>query len=299
MLSSRPSRVLRTQIGDVQGKTFDFGGHQASAFLGIPYAQPPVGELRFKKPLPARPWKGVRQCTQFGSNCPYRNPTHKLTSSEDCLFLNVFVPECSKEEEPPKDLPVMFYIHGGGFMLDSSTMLGCENIARYVCKKGVIVVTINYRLGIFGFLSLDSKECPGNFGLWDMTLALQWAFCEHRGVRRRQAEHHRLWAECRFVFSLLSFPFIPRVQEPLPLTTLTLSPHSRDLFQKAMMFAGTSHCDFVNLHWDEYGREFALEFAKFHGFADNAAHSEDERNAALLVFYRKAKARDSGVGWVV
>jgi carboxylesterase type B len=69
---------------------------------------------------------------------------------------------------------VLFYIHGGGFLLDSSTILGDENICKYMSYRGLIVVTVNYRLGFFGFLALDSEKSPGNYALWDMTLALKW-----------------------------------------------------------------------------------------------------------------------------
>ncbi|KAI6179542.1 Carboxylic ester hydrolase [Aphelenchoides besseyi] len=275
---TRPSRVVKTQIGDVQGKTFDFGnGRVASSYLGIPYAQPPIGDLRFKKPLPAKKWTGVRKCTEFATHCYYRNPTHQLRPSEDCLFLNVFVPE----KETLTDLPVLFYIHGGGFMLDSSSTLGCENICKYLCAaKDVIVVTINYRLGIFGFLSLDPTEVPGNYGLWDMTLALQWV---HDNIEAFGGSNKRITCFGQSAGSVA-------------VDYLSLSPHSRDLFQQAMMFAGTSHCDFISFDWDEYGREFALEHAKFHGFVDKPEYSVDERNAALLAFYRRAKARDLALG---
>ncbi|KAI6203650.1 Carboxylic ester hydrolase [Aphelenchoides besseyi] len=261
---TRPSRVVKTQIGDVQGKTFDFGnGRVASSYLGIPYAQPPIGDLRFKKPLPAKKWTGVRKCTEFATHCYYRNPTHQLRPSEDCLFLNVFVPE----KEALTDLPVLFYIHGGGFMLDSSSTLGCENICKYLCAaKDVIVVTINYRLGLFGFLSLDPTEVPGNYGLWDMTLALQWV---HDNIEAFGGSNKRITC---------------------------FGQSAGNLFQQAMMFAGTSHCDFISFDWDEYGREFALEHAKFHGFVDKPEYSADERNAALLTFYRRAKARDLALG---
>lgn len=145
-----------------------------AAFKGIPYAAPPVGPLRFALPQPAPAWSGTRDATKFGPVCP--QPAGPLRGSgevsEDCLNLNVWTPASNRGAK----LPVMFWIHGGGFFGGTGATYDGEALAR----KGVVVVTINYRLGPLGFLSHPelSAESPrktsGNQGLHDQILALAW-----------------------------------------------------------------------------------------------------------------------------
>ncbi|KAM3956436.1 uncharacterized protein ACR2FA_009599 [Aphomia sociella] len=147
----------------------EYGGKFYS-FKGIPYAQPPVGELRFKAPRPPKPWSGVRNAKKHGSISYQVNFAidHDPVGSEDCLYLNVYSPEINSR----KPLPVMFYIHGGGFLSGSGDddQLGPEFLVRHE----VILVTINYRLGALGFLCLDTEEIPGNAGMKDQVAALRW-----------------------------------------------------------------------------------------------------------------------------
>ena len=147
-------------------------------YKGIPYAAPPVGDLRWKAPLPVKAWTGVRECTEFGNAEPQPNYLEmaygfKLSkTSEDCLYLNVYVPA----KRTSGKLPVMVWIHGGGFMLGEGATYDGENLARL----GAIVVTINYRLGVFGFfahpaLSQQSGTgVSGNYGMLDQIAALKW-----------------------------------------------------------------------------------------------------------------------------
>ncbi|KAJ8687539.1 hypothetical protein QAD02_023333 [Eretmocerus hayati] len=139
------------------------------AFKGIPYAQVPVGELRFRDSVPPKPWTGVKNATEFGPNClQFDLMTRKIVGSEDCLYLNVYTKFVSSK----KLYPVMFYIHGGGFYFGSGddTYYGAD----YLMRKDIVLVTINYRLGIFGFLNLEDELAPGNQGLKDQIMALQW-----------------------------------------------------------------------------------------------------------------------------
>ncbi|XP_068617509.1 esterase B1-like [Battus philenor] len=146
-------------------------GGQYYSFKGIPYAEPPIGDLRFKAPQPKKPWNGVREAKKFGPKS-YQVDVHIPTSppigSEDCLYLNIYTPEIN----PVNPLPVMFYIHGGGLLSGSGDddMYGPEFLVRH----GVILVTINYRLEVLGFLCLDTEEVPGNAGMKDQVLALKW-----------------------------------------------------------------------------------------------------------------------------
>ncbi|EDV37676.1 uncharacterized protein Dana_GF11292 [Drosophila ananassae] len=142
------------------------------SFLGIPFAQPPVGELRFKNPKPATAWNGVRDAGTAMDSCLQRNyfiDGWPILGSEDCLYLNVYRPK----EETSTLLPVMVYVHSGGFFSGSAHPIGSG--PEYLMDAGgVIVVTISYRVGPFGFLSTGDEHMPGNFGLKDQRLALQW-----------------------------------------------------------------------------------------------------------------------------
>ncbi|KAK4306813.1 hypothetical protein Pmani_021398 [Petrolisthes manimaculis] len=134
-------------------------------FLSIPYAQPPVDHLRFKDPLPVLPWDGDLDASHFPPPCDQL----VLLGNEDCLYLNVYTPEDALTIDYP--IPVMAYIHGGGFVIGSSELYdGFEALV----DRGVIVVQMQYRLGIFGFLSTEDEAAPGNQGLRDQTLALTW-----------------------------------------------------------------------------------------------------------------------------
>jgi para-nitrobenzyl esterase len=166
-----------TDGGKVQGTLSSDG--QVRAFLGIPYAAPPVGPLRWKPPQPAAKWPGVRSATSFGPRCmqaPLNSDMVFRDSglSEDCLTLNVWTP-AEKNSAP---LPVMVWIYGGGF--DTGGTSEPRQDGEHLAHKGVIVVSMNYRLGIFGFFALPSlaAESPnhaaGNYGLMDQLAAIDW-----------------------------------------------------------------------------------------------------------------------------
>jgi len=168
---------VRTDAGEVEGKTTSDG--KVQEFLGIPFAAPPVGDLRWKEPQPVKPWKGVRQATEFGARCMQGNVFGDMNfrdsgPSEDCLYLNVWTPDVSSKAK----LPVMVWIYGGGFQAGATSEPRQDG--QFLAHKGVVVVSMNYRLGIFGFFSHPelSKESPhfasGNYGLMDQTAALQW-----------------------------------------------------------------------------------------------------------------------------
>ncbi|KAJ8723106.1 hypothetical protein PYW08_003018 [Mythimna loreyi] len=167
------SVVVKVEQGSLKGEILQrtTGNGEYCSFKGIPYAAPPVGELRFMDPQPALPWKGERDAINHGPICPQiQINTNKYISgaAEDCLFLNVYTPTV----KPKVPLPVMVYIHGGFFVIGSgnSDRLGPD----FLLDHDVVLVTINYRLGVLGFLSLDIKEAPGNAGLKDQVAALNW-----------------------------------------------------------------------------------------------------------------------------
>lgn len=162
-----------TRYGVVTGKQSGRGA--VSEFLGIPYAKPPVGELRYAAPQAPEAWDGEKACTEFGPSCIQPAPhggalTYEI--SEDCLYLNVFTPAQRAGEK----LPVLFWIYGGGFTGGSSA--DPEMSGERLCEKGVVVVTVNYRCGVMGFMALPELEQKNgrvvNAGILDQIAALHW-----------------------------------------------------------------------------------------------------------------------------
>jgi para-nitrobenzyl esterase len=168
------SPQVKIDTGKLQGKS----DGKVEAFLGIPYAAPPVGDLRWKPPMRPAKWKGARKATEFGSRCMqtrvfddmiFRDPG----ISEDCLFLNVWTPTKRSGK-----LPVMVWVYGGGFVAGATSEPRQDG--TNLAKEGVVVVSMNYRLGIFGFfahpdLARESgRNAAGNYGLLDQVAALEW-----------------------------------------------------------------------------------------------------------------------------
>ena len=171
--SSTPT--VKTANGVVEGTVEQSG---VSSFKGIPFAAPPIGELRWKEPQPVKNWAGKRDTKQFGSHGMQTKVFGDMGfrtkgMSEDCLYLNVWSPSTTK-----KSLPVLVYFYGGGFVA------GDGSEARYdgesMATKGIVAVTVNYRLGVFGFMAHPelTKESPhnasGNYGMLDQATALKW-----------------------------------------------------------------------------------------------------------------------------
>ncbi|MGD0914454.1 MAG: carboxylesterase family protein, partial [Terracidiphilus sp.] len=169
--------TVKTDHGKVHGKTIN--DDKVRAFLGLPYAAPPVGDLRWKAPEPLAKWKGARDATKYGAHCVQGHVYEDMIfqdsgENEDCLFLNVYVPATAKGKSK---LPVMFWIHGGGYSGGSGDEP--RHDGDFLPLKGVVLVTINYRLGVFGFLATadlakEANGSAGNYGLMDMVAALQW-----------------------------------------------------------------------------------------------------------------------------
>ncbi len=167
--------TVKVDTGRVRG-TVNSG---VTSFKGIPFAAPPVGALRWKAPQPAAPWKGVREAVEFGPRCMQGSIYNDMIfrdkgPSEDCLYLNVWTPSATGKAH----LPVMVWIYGGGFGAGAASepRQDGENLAR----KGVVVVSMNYRLNVFGFfthaeLAKESdRNASGNYGLLDQVAALEW-----------------------------------------------------------------------------------------------------------------------------
>ena len=173
---------MPTKYGSIEGLMASYPNISASyksvsKFLGVPFAAPPIGELRFKAPQPPNDWKpNVRQakkngniCLQFGAFASLvesyvKYYTQNIVYSEDCLYLDVYTPNVSLS------LPVMVYIHGGGYEVGTAVFCPGDILALH----GVVVVVIQHRLGPFGFLTTGDSAAPGNFGMMDQVEALKW-----------------------------------------------------------------------------------------------------------------------------
>ncbi len=189
-------------------------------FLGLPYAAPPVGPLRWQPPRPAARWAGVRAATRYGPHCPQSaSPFGQASASEDCLYLNVFTPS---HRAPGAGSPVMVWIHGGALVTGESDDYNPAGLV----KDGATVVTINYRLGALGFLAhpalADAQGQSGDYGLEDQQAALRWV---QRNIARFGGDPHdvTLFGESAGGLSTLS---------------QVASPQARGLFQQAVVESG-------------------------------------------------------------
>ncbi len=182
------STLRQTPLGPVVGFTGKYG---ANVWLGLPYAAPPVGELRWKAPRPPQPWTTPREALAIGNMCVQfpsllsgagRSPdAHAPVGNEDCLYLNIWAPPFSPDNVPSGDKarPVMLWIHGGGNSIGHG---GSYSGARLATDHDVLVVTFNYRLGPFGWFShpalrsadASAEDNSGNYGLLDSIAALHW-----------------------------------------------------------------------------------------------------------------------------
>jgi para-nitrobenzyl esterase len=213
--------MIKLESGAIEGAA----GEDVVAFKGIPYAAPPTGALRWAAPQPAQPWAGVRQATAFGSDCaqaPGDAEPLRTTPSEDCLFVNVWQPAGTAAGA---NLPVLVWIHGGGFVGGGSSIAYYDGSA--FARKGIVVVSFNYRLGRLGFFAhpalLAAGEGPvGNFGFMDQIAALRWVQA-NIGAFGGDPQQVTLVGESAGGASVL---------------TLLTSPAAAGLFQRAMIMSG-------------------------------------------------------------
>ncbi|KAH7700452.1 CRE-GES-1 protein, partial [Aphelenchoides avenae] len=217
--------IAETSYGRLRGFFVNEDGFQGTVFLGVPFAEPPVGNLRFEKPVSPKKWLGIRNATTFADVCfPHSRPAANgpLTYSEDCLYLNVFAPR--ETNEVPNGFPVMVMIHGGSYESGSARRYAdYRQLMRKFVSKGIVVVTIQYRLGFLGFCSTGDSVMPGNLGLWDQLAALKWV---SREIHNFGGGRNRITA---WGYSAGSSS----------VSGLTLSPHSRDLFSQAVQMSGS------------------------------------------------------------
>jgi para-nitrobenzyl esterase len=213
--------IVTTADGAVRGTA----GPEGDAFLGLPYAAPPTGNLRWRPPQPPAHWRGVRDATSFAPSCP-QNPAGNPflppgLMSEDCLYLNVYTPAPRSSDEGGR--PVLVWIHGGGLTQDGGRNYDPTTLAA----DGVVVVTINYRLGALGFLAHPALAArpggpAGNYGLMDQQAALRWV---QANIRRFGGNSHNV-------------TIAGESAGGLSVLAQMVSPGARGLFQKAIIQSG-------------------------------------------------------------
>uniref|UniRef100_A0A8C5T1W7 Carboxylesterase type B domain-containing protein n=1 Tax=Malurus cyaneus samueli TaxID=2593467 RepID=A0A8C5T1W7_9PASS len=237
--------VVTTNYGKIRGLRTPLPNEilgPVEQYLGVPYASPPTGERRFQPPEPPSSWTGVRNATQFAAVCPQYLDERSLLNdmlpvwftanldtvvtyvqdqNEDCLYLNIYVPTEDDIHDQNSKKPVMVYIHGGSYMEGTGNMIDGSILASY---GNVIVITINYRLGVLGFLSTGDQAAKGNYGLLDQIQALRWIE-ENIGSFGGDPKRVTIFgsgagASC--------------------VSLLTLSHYSEGLFQKAIIQSGTA-----------------------------------------------------------
>jgi para-nitrobenzyl esterase len=212
--------LVRTESGVIRGAVASGVG----SFLGVPYAAPPVGDLRWRPPRPASGWRGIRDATAFAPSCPQQGglfaPPPPL--SEDCLYLNVYTPAPDGHRDRPR--PVIVWIHGGGLAVD-----GARNyVPTQLAAEGTVVVTINYRLGALGALAhpaLASRPGgpAGNYGMMDQQAALRWV---QRNIHGFGGDPHNVTIAGESAGGLSVLAHL-------------VSQGSRGLFQRAIVQSGT------------------------------------------------------------
>ncbi|XP_038076640.1 cholinesterase 1-like [Patiria miniata] len=264
-LSLTASPSVETSQGRIVGKTVEFAADSlglrssVDVYLGIPYAEPPVGPLRFSAPVAKSPWGGELQATAYGGVC-HQPPDEALPvpkpdvpQSEDCLYLNVYVPSRSNTGELSA---VMVFIHGGAFIFGATWP---DNIPAALASIGdVIVVDIQYRLGALGFLSTGDGELPGNMALLDQLEAIRWVQ-RHIKAFGGDPDHVTIFGQSAGSSSV-SFHL--------------LSPMSQGLFKNAIMQSGTA-----NTVWSHVSRTEARRRAFALGHILGCDTPEDDSKA--------------------
>ncbi|XP_020844468.1 cholinesterase [Phascolarctos cinereus] len=244
--------VITTRKGKIKGLQLPVLGGMVTAFLGIPYGEPPIGGLRFRKPHPRSNWSDIWDATKYSNSCYQNiddsfpgfpgsemwNPNTEL--SEDCLYLNVWVPA-----PKPKNATVMVWIYGGGFQSGTSSLHVYDG--KFLARvERVIVVSMNYRVGALGFLALPgNSEAPGNMGLFDQQLALQWVQ-ENIASFGGNSKSVTLFGESAGAASV-SFHI--------------LSPKSHPLFTRAILQSGSANAPWAVMSPSE-ARTRTLDLAK-------------------------------------
>ncbi|KAL6084905.1 hypothetical protein STEG23_036275 [Scotinomys teguina] len=262
-----------TKLGWVKGKQATVLGSltPVNVFLGLPFAAPPLGALRFSSPQPAHPWLDLRKATTYPNSC-FQNlewlPTYqkmlkvhypKFGVSEDCLYLNIHAPAHASDGS---SLPVMVWIPGGGFETGSASIFDGSALAAY---EDVLVVTIQYRLGIFGFFTTRDQYAPGNWAFYDQLAALQWV-----------KENIKF-----FGGNPDSVTLFGGSAGAISISSLVLSPLSKGLFHRAIMQSGVTIIPSLKSLDDEFKTDLQV-------VADVCGCNASDSQALLMCLRKKS-----------
>ncbi|GJQ72194.1 hypothetical protein Trydic_g3285 [Trypoxylus dichotomus] len=222
----KPNLQVHLEDGIIQGKKMYTEEKQLPyyAYLGIPYAKPPIGNLRFANPVRNEKWTGVLSTIQDAPTCTQDTEKIVYIGSEDCLYINVFTSKNEQTNNQSSLLPVMVFIYGGGFKFGQSnqSIYGPD----YLLEHDVVIVSFNYRVGAFGFLSSGDMASPGNYGLKDQIEALRWT--------QRNIKH--------FGGDPNSVTLFGESAGAASVSYLMLAPKAKGLFHRAISFSGSALC---------------------------------------------------------
>ncbi|CAB3396876.1 unnamed protein product [Caenorhabditis bovis] len=272
--------IVRVEQGLLEGEMLKTpSGVRCDVFLGVPYAKPPIGELRFKKPVPPESWQGVRKCNKYPNRSihkemPWDKALPSAPMSEDCLYLNVFAPRVRED----KKYPVLFYVHGGGWMMDSAERYTAKNICRLLVSREIIVVTMHYRLGFLGFLCTGDEASPGNYGMFDVLEALKWT---HANISSFGGDPANITISGQSAGSASA-------------DLLSISPLARGLFKNKIVMGGNSFC-----HWAVTKkadiREYCKKNARRLGWKPQSSYpSKIDESHDLVNFFKQLPASKLG-----
>lgn len=244
-LSQTPApqfQILETPLGTVMGVRLSLESGTVYQFRNIPYAKPPVGPLRFQKPVPMEPWSNMYDSSMFGPSCiqdipkMYIDFLQNKNMSEDCLSLNVYT---SGELSPRANRSVMVWFHGGAYVNGQAQLYDGSPLA---IKGNVVVVTANYRLGVLGFFSTGDSVAKGNYGLWDQIEVLKWV---QKNIRSFGGNPNSvtIFGESAGGFSVSLLSFIPE---------------TRGLFQRIIMQSGAFNSPYAVCR---NPKDFAVRFS--------------------------------------
>ncbi|CAJ0929790.1 unnamed protein product, partial [Mesorhabditis belari] len=223
--------IVQTKFGKISGSsTKGTNGTEIFEFLGVPYAKAAVGKRRFEKPEFPDSWQEVKATKKYSDIClacsrTFFKARYVATMSEDCLTLNIWTPSINNCSDR---FPVLFYIHGGSYYAGSSQNFP-QDAARGYASHGMVVVSINYRLGQWGFLTLNDSQIAPNLGLWDQNLALRWV---HENIEAfgGNKSHITLWGDSAGASSVSQH---------------SMSRYSRDLFHQTIQMSGSTYAAFA------------------------------------------------------
>ncbi|XP_006764405.2 PREDICTED: carboxylesterase 5A isoform X1 [Myotis davidii] len=272
-----------TRLGWVRGKQATVLGSTmpVNVFLGVPYAAPPLGPLRFTNPKPASPWNGIRNATSYPNLC-FQNSEWLFSNqhilrvrypefgvSEDCLYLNIYAPA---RADTGSKFPVMVWLPGGAFQTGSASIFDGSALAAY---EDVLVVTTQYRLGMFGFFNTGDKHAPGNWAFMDQLAALTWV---QENIEFFGGDPH-------------SVTIFGESAGAISVSSLILSPLAQDLFHKAIMESGVAILPYLKAPEEKRNEDLQM-------IANICGCRADNSEALLRCLRAKSSQELLGIGQV-